>query len=136
MACPAFFALDVNAIAVQAREILDRARRLLKGENIYPYYWKIIRAGTCNVVISGVGWMWLLQVLVGIVLFPLCAILTHKFLVDWAAWQKVREARRAKKGGNLSDDSSDSDDESLVSETTSYTEKSPMMGRQVYPATH
>ncbi|CAE7471402.1 grpE [Symbiodinium natans] len=137
MACPAFFALDVNQIAKDARHILERARGLLKGENIYPYYRKVIRTGICGVVISGVGWMWLLQVLVGLLLFPLCAIFTHKFLVDWAAWQKVKEARRAKKMSGQyvqSDDSSDSDGASIVSETTSVSERSPMMGKEFLPA--
>lgn len=134
LACPAFFDLDVNAIATKARGILGKARELLKGENIYPYYRKVVRAGICNVVISGVGWMWLLQVVVGMVLFPTCAILTHRFLVSWAAWQKVKEARRAKKVDPQSDDSSDSDDGSVVSDMTSGTERSPMMGRQMLPA--
>ncbi|CAE7942269.1 grpE [Symbiodinium sp. KB8] len=129
LACPAFFDLDVNAIATKARGILGKARELLKGENIYPYYRKVVRAGICNVVISGVGWMWLLQVVVGMVLFPTCAILTHRFLVSWAAWQKVKEARRAKKVDPqpchlVSDDSSDSDDGSVVSDMTSGTERS------------
>eukprot|EP00439_Symbiodinium_sp_Y106_P027637 s7566_g3.t1 len=83
--------------------------------------------------IRQVGWMWLLQVVVGMVLFPTCAILTHRFLVSWAAWQKVKEARRAKKVDPQSDDSSDSDDGSVVSDMTSGTERSPMMGRQMLP---
>ncbi|CAE7356221.1 grpE [Symbiodinium sp. CCMP2592] len=82
-----------------------------------------------------VGWMWLLQVVVGQTLGTAkCAILTHRFLVSWAAWQKVKEARRAKKVDPQSDDSSDSDDGSVVSDMTSGTERSPMMGRQMLPA--
>lgn len=67
--------------------------------------------------------------------FPLCAILTHKFLVGWAAWTKVKEARRARMAqsgieGASSDSDSDDEDES-DSEEQEMSEKSPMSGRQL-----
>lgn len=135
LACPAFFKLDVDDIAIKARQILDRAKNLLKGNNIYPYYRQVVRKGICNVVIAGVGWMWLLQVVTGLILFPLCAILTHKFLVGWTAWMKVKEARRARMAqsgieGASSDSDSDDEDES-DSEEQEMSEKSPMSGRQL-----
>ncbi|CAK9082448.1 unnamed protein product [Durusdinium trenchii] len=138
MVCPAFMTLDVNAIARKAKDILARARILLKGDNIYPYYIQVVRWGICNIVISGVGWMWVLQVVVGLVLFPLCAILTHKFLVGWAAWIKVKEARRQRMAASgIEGASSDSDDEEDDSDeqdsemSDRSPGRSPITGRQL-----
>jgi len=130
MACPAFNELDVNAIVAKAHAILDRARKLLKGDNIYPYYMKVVRKGTCSALINGVGWMWILQVLVGIVLFPLCAILTHKFLVEWAAWEKVLEERGSHdaESGWSDTDSSGGESEARKSPRG---DTSPMIHRQI-----
>jgi len=135
MICPAFFKLDINEIAVKAKRILTRARTLLKGDNIYPYYIEVVRQGICHVVIEGVGWMWFLQVSIGMCLFPLCAILTHKFLVGWAAWIKVKEARRerlAQSGIDFGSSDSDDDEEDDDSDgEVEMSDRSPMSGREM-----
>ncbi|CAJ1382997.1 unnamed protein product [Effrenium voratum] len=123
LACPAFFKLDVNDIAHKARAILTRARGLLAGENIYPYYTKVVRTGACDIIIAGVGWMWLLQIVVGLILFPLCAVLTHRFLVRWAAWCQIKQERKRRmaagaSGSMLGSDEDEEEEEDSESDRT------------------
>eukprot|EP00931_Biecheleriopsis_adriatica_P064746 TRINITY_DN39458_c0_g1_i1.p1 TRINITY_DN39458_c0_g1~~TRINITY_DN39458_c0_g1_i1.p1 ORF type:complete len:722 (-),score=143.94 TRINITY_DN39458_c0_g1_i1:46-2211(-) len=102
--CDALADVHLPEIAANADSILDHAQDLLRKGNIYPYYKSIIRSGICNEAIKVLSWMWLSHIVVGLILFPLCALLAHMFLVDWAAWHKVQE-------GDSGDNGEDSVDE-------------------------
>merc|ERR1712151_1328597 len=65
------------------------------GENVWPYYNRVVRAGACDSIVEDIGWSSSLMFVVGLVLFPLCAMVTHRFLVQWAEWAAAQEASKA-----------------------------------------
>jgi len=93
-ACPAFFEMNLNSLMAQARDIIDRAKALIQPEHIWPLYRTVWRDGMCTQVLDTVAWMWLLQIITGLVLLPMCASFTHIFLVEYEAWNEASERVR------------------------------------------
>merc|ERR1712048_1352566 len=96
-ACPELVDVNVSRIAIEAREVLDNCKTILSGENVWPYYNRIIRAGACDSIVESIGWSSSLIFVVGLVFFPLCAIVTHRYLTRWADWASSREASLTQK---------------------------------------
>merc|ERR1711879_738355 len=90
-ACPELLDVNVSRIAIEAREVLDNCKVILAGDNVWPYYNRVIRAGACDSIVESIGWSSSLIFVVGLVFFPLCAILTHRFLARWANWATSQE---------------------------------------------
>lgn len=102
--CPQILELGVVNITNTARGIVDDAKKILQTRNIYPYYDEILDKGVCGAVVNSISWMWVLQILVGFVLFPLCAIYAFSYMEDLAAWMRLEKHGD---GGGDSEEGSD-----------------------------
>jgi len=85
--CAAAKSVNVTTLAVTAIEILNNAEMLLDEHNIWPYYEGIVRKGICYDLVNTLGLMCCFQSVIGLILFPICAIMTHRFLVKWAHYE-------------------------------------------------
>merc|ERR1712107_501254 len=101
-ACPELADINVTRIALEAQDVLDESKHLLSGENVWPYYDRVVRAGACDSIIETIGLLSSLMFVVGLIFFPLCAILTHRFLLRWADWAAWFEASEEKKKNSYS----------------------------------
>jgi len=84
-------ALNLTKVGEEAIFVLATAKGVLRARNIWPYYEKVVREGVCHDLIRSLTNMVLLQGLVGLILFPVCAIMTHRFLVRWSDWEEFVE---------------------------------------------
>merc|ERR1719343_451132 len=101
-ACPELEHVNVTRIALEARDVLEVSRHLLSGENVWPYYDRVIRAGACDSIVESIGWLTSLMFIMGLIFFPLCAIVTHRFLVRWADWAASNEASELRRQSQYS----------------------------------
>jgi len=84
--------INVTMLTTDVRKVLQSAHYQLSGPQIWPLYDDVVRQGVCNAGTALLGRMALLLTLVGLIVFPLCVIATHTFLVQWAQWeQRVEE---------------------------------------------
>jgi hypothetical protein len=95
--CTANSHINVTSLAVEAIDVLANADHILRANSIWPYYQLVVRRGICKDLTRSLTQMVFLQTIVGLILFPVCAIVTHSFLVKWSAWEKYVE-----KGGQAS----------------------------------
>jgi hypothetical protein len=65
---------------------------IVERDNIYPYYNKIVHEDACTTVIAGLGWLVVVQLLVGMVCLPVLACLSVSFFTKWAAWKESMNA--------------------------------------------
>lgn len=79
--------VDVEKIFAEATLILNRVTMLLQPANLYPFYDDILHGVLCGEVVPSLANFLLLTFLVGLVLFPWCAILTHRYLIRWMHWK-------------------------------------------------
>lgn len=85
--CPITNKLNVELVVQRARKVLTNGLELISAKNIYPYYFNIARRGVCTDLINALGWIVVGQVLIGLVLFPICVILTHRYMVRNSVWE-------------------------------------------------
>jgi len=91
MMCPDINDINLETIGLEAEGILDKSREVLKGTNIYPYYSGIVRQGACNRFMASLGWIILFQTTTGLVCFPVCILMVHRYLVHFAAWKRFED---------------------------------------------
>lgn len=84
-------ALNITNLGDEAIEVLANAKKILQARNIWPLYQVVVREGVCQDLIRSLSNMVILQCLVGLILFPMCAILAHRFLVKWSDWEQSVE---------------------------------------------
>jgi len=113
--CPAINDINLEDIGDQAEQILGRCREILNGTNVYPYYEGILRKGICGRVIPSIGWVILFQLVAGLGFFPVCVMLTHCYLVRFAAWKHSLDGsdEEAEDEEGSSEEQSGSEDEGL-----------------------
>jgi hypothetical protein len=92
--CPGLEGLSTGAVFGVGQQLLRNASQLMRTSNIYPYYHNVVHQAMCGSFIDTLGNIMVMQVIVGILCFPLCAILTHRFLGSWAAWKASTEEAR------------------------------------------
>lgn len=80
--------LNLTALAVEAIDVLENADRILQAQKLWPYYQLVVRRGVCKDLTRNLSQMVVLQFIIGLILFPTCAIATHSFLVKWSAWEQ------------------------------------------------
>jgi len=85
--CDALKGVNVTVMTIAATEVLIHAETLLKGKSIWPYYKDLVRTGICTDAVNGLGKTTLFQCILGLILFPITAIMAHKFLVDWSDYE-------------------------------------------------
>lgn len=90
--CPALSDISPSKILLPVKYTLRNITRLLKASNIYPYYDGVVHQVMCGSVVATLGWTVVTQAIVGLVCFPACAVLTHRFLSSWAVWKANEES--------------------------------------------
>jgi hypothetical protein len=80
ISCPPLKLLNIDWVRDELTGVLNITTDILEAENVYPYYHEIIQTGVCNHLSGSLGVFLVQQVIVGLILFPLCAMSTHKFL--------------------------------------------------------
>jgi len=92
--CPAFQNISASDVLLPAKYTLHNMSQILRASNIYPYYHGVVHEIFCGSIIATLGWTVITQAIVGLICFPACAILTHRFLSSWAVWKSRSEQAR------------------------------------------
>jgi len=71
---------DIEGIRDVVLANLRTARGLFSAANTYRYYRETVHGGICNQMPKSLGQYCIQQALVGLILFPLCAMFTHNYL--------------------------------------------------------
>uniref|UniRef100_A0A7S2KZF4 Protein tweety homolog n=1 Tax=Zooxanthella nutricula TaxID=1333877 RepID=A0A7S2KZF4_9DINO len=72
---------------------LSTLRSLLDPTHVYPYYNTIVRENACTTMVSGLGWLVLSQIVVGLVFLPTLTCMADTFFGRWVAWHSQPLAR-------------------------------------------
>lgn len=83
--------LNITTLADESLAVLTHANEILKGSNIWPFYTHLVRSGVCGNLVASLSLMVIFQCTVGLILFPICAVLTHRFLAAWSDWEQYVE---------------------------------------------
>mmetsp|Transcript_31058 Transcript_31058/g.83302 ORF Transcript_31058/g.83302 Transcript_31058/m.83302 type:complete len:652 (+) Transcript_31058:75-2030(+) len=92
--CPALGNISAREVLLPAKYTLHNMSQVLRASNIYPYYDGVVHKIMCGSVIATLGWTVVTQTIVGLICFPACAVLTHRFLSSWAVWKSRAEQAR------------------------------------------
>lgn len=90
--CPPLQAVDVDAIVREAKHILKTCTMLLQPANLYPFYDKIVREALCRDLVSSLANFPVFTLLIGLAVFPVSAVFTHRYLVHWMLWKQSQVA--------------------------------------------
>merc|ERR1740120_516362 len=90
--CPTLNEISLAQVIPPVKDTLREIKRLLRASNIYPYYDGVVHQVVCGSVVDTLGWTVVTQAIVGLVCFPVCAVLTHRFLSSWADWKSKMES--------------------------------------------
>merc|ERR1712039_660761 len=131
--CPELNDISIPELAARARYLLRDSRFLLSAENVWPHYKLIVHDLLCDDVIDNIGRFLKDQFMVGLVLFPLCVVLTHDFVTRRAAWMTHLEESGAEdsSGAEYSDASELMDISKTQRETYSEMQQIDESARQV-----
>lgn len=140
--CPGINDINVEAIGAEAESILGHVRRILNGTNVYPYYEGIVRNGACQRIVASLGWIVLFQIVMGIVLFPVCILVAHFFLVRFATWKHFVDDDRGSSDSEEDSDGEEDEDSGKADEDLPLKDAKleqgeadkPARGNQVAPA--
>jgi hypothetical protein len=67
-------------------------KRLVSRDNVYPYYQNLFQNDTCDTVITGLGWLVIIQLVVGLLLLPAVSCMASAFFAKWEVWQESQSA--------------------------------------------
>jgi hypothetical protein len=67
---------------------ISATKTLVSRTNVYPYYRDFVQEDMCNTVITGLGWLVVIQLVVGLFFLPVVACMAGAFFTNWAAWQE------------------------------------------------
>jgi len=73
--------------AKSTRAPFDDLRRLLDPAHVYPLYEAAVHDFACTKVVSGLGWLSLSQLVVGVLCLPVLACMADRFFDRWVAWR-------------------------------------------------
>lgn len=99
--CPAFQNISANDVFRPMKYTLHNMSQVLRASNVYPYYDGVVHQIMCGSVIATLGWTVVTQAIVGLICFPACAVLTHRFLSSWAVWKSRAEQAREDFQGDM-----------------------------------
>jgi len=99
--CTTESGINVTSLATEAYDVLGHAQTLLDGRNVWPFYENAVRKGICTDLTLSLLLMVIFQCIVGLILFPICAVLTHRFLVQWSDYEKWVESQGLEEGSRM-----------------------------------
>jgi len=67
--------------------------QLLDAKNIYPYYKTAVHDNACKTLISGVAWLVVFQLVVGLLCLPCLTTMADSFFARWTFWHSSPAAR-------------------------------------------
>lgn len=88
VSCPALKSVKIEQISREAKYILRHCSLMLEPANLYPIYQKMVHEALCRDLVASLASFPVFTVILGLVVYPLSAVFTHRFLVSWAMWKK------------------------------------------------
>jgi len=85
--CPVLEHVKIEEIAQEAKQILRHCSLMLEPANLYPFYQQMVREALCRDLMSSLASFPIFTVVSGLVIYPLSAFFTHRFLVRWVHWK-------------------------------------------------
>jgi len=87
-ACEGASHLNVSQTVLALESIIDDVDGLLHAQNIWPYYEVMMHHVACGTLPIGMCWLILMNTIVGLVFFPVLAILADIDLRKWSSWKE------------------------------------------------
>jgi len=83
---------SLAGLARSAQESLGALESRLSRAQVYPHYHKAVHEFACATVVSGLGWLSLSQIAVGLLCLPVLACMADSFFDRWVAWRASLQA--------------------------------------------
>mmetsp|Transcript_1057 Transcript_1057/g.2287 ORF Transcript_1057/g.2287 Transcript_1057/m.2287 type:complete len:446 (-) Transcript_1057:558-1895(-) len=70
----------------QALASVSKVEKMLSGDHIYSYYKRAVHEDVCVTFISGIGWLFAFQFVVGLLCLPCLTFMADTFFARWTYW--------------------------------------------------
>jgi len=108
--------VKIEFVAREARSVLKTCSMMMEPANLYPFYNQMVREALCRDLTMSFSTFPVFTVLLGLVVYPLTAVVTHRFLVHFTYWKRSQVEAF---GPSVADESDEDEASSSESESES-----------------